>query len=238
MASLLYLAGGLLSLATLGVAKKCTCGDFSGLTLPNIEVLSLDVAVNRTTVAESPGGHSASVRFCQVSIQYTHPGQNDAITTWIGLPLREAKWNGRFLMEGGGGWQAGSPRNVLGPVSNGYTSSSTDGGLNTTATAAEWGMVSEGNVNWPAIIDFSSVALDEAARLGKLATELYFGKGPEYSYWSGCSTGGRRGHMMAQRYPENFDGIVAGCPAFNWHRFVMAEVWPPLLAQFLGKSSL
>ena len=71
--------------------------------------------------------------------------------------------------------------------------------------------------------------------MGKAATELYYGKDPVYSYWNGCSTGGRQGHMMAQRFPEHFDGILASCSAFNWPELQAASGYASFLAQLLGK---
>lgn len=89
--------------------------------------------------------------------------------------------------------------------------------------------MSEGNTNWPALNDFASVALDEAARLGKAATKLYYGEYPVYS------TGGRQGHTMAQRFPEHFDGILAPCSALNWPELQAASGYASFLAQLLGK---
>jgi pimeloyl-ACP methyl ester carboxylesterase len=82
--------------------------------------------------------------------------------------------------------------------------------------------------------DFAAVALADMARLGKAITESYYGKKPEYSYWTGCSTGGRQGLMMAQRYPELYDGIVALAPAINWNSMVPSLYWPQQVMNRLG----
>ena len=71
-------------------------------------------------------------------------------------------------------------------------------------------------------------------RLGKAITESYYGKKPDYSYWFGCSTGGRQGMMMAQRYPELYDGIVALAPAINWNDMVPSLYWPQQVMNRLG----
>jgi hypothetical protein len=205
-------------------ASTCAPSTFQYLTLPNIDIGFLDVAVN-----------TGSTQFCQITIQYTHPGQNDTINTYIGLPLNASSWNNRFQMVGGGGWTAGGLSTIYTPVAAGYTSSSTDAGHTEAETTADWGLVSPGNTNWPALWDFAGVALDEAATLGKLATQLYYGSPPKFSYWNGCSTGGRQGHMMAQRYPDQFDGILAGAPAINWEKFIVQEFWPILMANTLSK---
>lgn len=232
-------------------ALDCSSDTFASLTLETIQITKLNVtALYNTSVSDSSSGastgvgvgiisgstdgSSATVDLCQIAIEYTHPGQYDTVNTWIGLPLDADSWNSRFLMNGGGGWTAGSESVILSPVSSGYSSPSTDGGHSAEQTTAEWGIVSEGNINWPALNDFASVALDDAARLGLLATKIYYGTKPTYSYWNGCSTGGRQGHMMAQRFPEHFDGIVASCSAFNWHKFQTSSFMPDFLAELLG----
>jgi hypothetical protein len=145
------------------------------------------------------------------------------VNTYIGLPLDAAKWNSRFVMNGGGKPIAGGEDIVLTPVANGFSSSSTGGGHNSDQDPSQWGLTSEGNTNWPAFWDFASISLAEAAKLGKLATSLYYGSAPTYAYWNGCSTGGRQGHMAAQRFPAEFDGIVAGTPAINWEKFLLYD---------------
>lgn len=220
------------SLASYARGAPCDASTFGSLTLPNIEVLSLDVVTNTTASSEiSTGGE-----FCQVTVHYTHPGQNDTVNTLIGLPVA-ADWNERFQMVGGGGWGTGYPVNMFAAVAQGYSSTATDGGHENDAPVADWGLVSEGNVNWPLLWNFAVDALNEGASLGKLATELYYGTPAKYSYWNGCSTGGRQGHIMAQQHPEQFDGILAGAPAINWQRFIVQEYWAPLMANLLGKWS-
>lgn len=222
-------------------AQSCTSATFQALDLPGIDVTSINVTISlnesvfAANVASAPTGDGPStVDLCRIAVQYTHPGQNDTVNTYIGLPLDGANWNSRFVMNGGGGWVAGSSDVVLEPVSNGFSSSSTDGSHDNNLQVSEWGLISPGHVNLPALEDFASVALEEAAKLGKSATAMYYGTEPVYSYWNGCSTGGRQGHMAAQRFPEEFDGIVAGCPAINWDRFLLYEVWPVLMANLLG----
>ncbi|KAL6234361.1 tannase and feruloyl esterase-domain-containing protein [Aspergillus navahoensis] len=58
-----------------------------------------------------------------------------------------------------------------------------------------------------------------------MATEIFYGKRPKYSYWNSCSTGGRQGHIMAQRYPAQYDGILAAAPAITWDEFIPSEIW-------------
>lgn len=229
-------------------ASTCTRSRFSSLRLKDIHIKSLNVTAahglstsgrNATggvgIILDIPGIPAPTVDICLITVTYTHPGKHDLVNTYIGLPLDPKNWNSRFVMDGGGGWYAGGESEVLSPVLSGYSSSSTDGGHDNSALTADWGLTSEGKTNWPALQDFSSVAIAEAAKLGQMATKIYFGKVPKYSYWHGCSTGGRQGHAMAQEYPELFDGIVGGAPAVSWDKFAPAGWWAPFMAQLLGK---
>lgn len=81
-------------------------------------------------------------------------------------------------------------------------------------------------MNWFLLQDFASKSLNDMATIGKLVTEIYYGAAPIYSYWNGCSTGGRQGHQLAQTCPTQFNGILATAPAINWAQFVVSEYWP------------
>lgn len=225
----------------------CSPEAFESLSLENIQRISINVTANHnlsTSGRNATGGAGVvddpldvdvpTVDICQITLQYTHPGQQDLINTYIGFPLDAKDWNTRFLMHGGGGWYAGGKSSILTPVLLGYASSSTDGGHDALASAEKWGLTVDGQTNWPALRDFSSDAIFEAAVLGKMATRLYYGLEATHSYWHGCSTGGRQGHAMAQEHPEIFDGIVAGAPAINWDKFVPAGLWGPFVAHLLG----
>jgi hypothetical protein len=73
--------------------------------------------------------------------------------------------------------------------------------------------------------DFAQRAVTETARVSKEVIAAYFGKPPEKSYFAGCSTGGRQANMEAWKYPEDFDGIISGCPCFYAWQWVTAWAW-------------
>jgi hypothetical protein len=174
---------------------------------------------------------------CEVVIRYTHPGYNDSIETVVWLPAAE-HWSGRFLGAGGGGWVTGADNGTLAwAASEGFAVVTTDGGHRADAAIGDWALVSPGNVNWILLQDFASTTLDDAATLGKAVVQAYYREKPTYSYWNGCSTGGRQGHMMAQRYPEQYDGILATASAMNWGRMLMQEFWPQAVMNELGESN-
>lgn len=91
--------------------------------------------------------------------------------------------------------------------------------------ASSWALTPEGNIRWPQLQDFAAVALDDLPNLAKAVITSYYGKPIKYSYWNGCSTGGRQGLLQAQRFPKNFDGIIATAPAINWDTFVPSGQW-------------
>ena len=75
------------------------------------------------------------------------------------------------------------------------------------------------------IRDNAYLGIHEMTVVGKALTDAYYGKAPRYSYFNGCSTGGRQGLSEAQRYPADYDGILAGAPAINWQKLHVAQLW-------------
>jgi len=164
--------------------------------------------------------------FCQVSI-VVEPAIN--IEIWLPLP---SAWTNRFQGVGGGGYAGTITWTGLATaVAGGYATASTDTGHS--AFAPSNGLGGGGfALNQPAdtlnvglIADFAERSELELARKGKALTRAFYGTGPRFSYWTGCSTGGRQGWIMAQRHPEEYDGYLTGAPAFNWDRFIPAELW-------------
>ena len=133
------------------------------------------------------------------------PAKGSTINVELWLP-DAGKWNARFLGLGNGG-SAGHiyPAGFAGPVSGGYAVATTDMG---TAPNADSGI---GNPEvWK---DFGFRATHLMTVVSKQIVKAYYGKDPEYSYFNGGSTGGQQALQEAQRYPEDYDGIVANIPA-------------------------
>ena len=135
------------------------------------------------------------------------------------LPLQR-NWNGRFLQWGDGG-KDGDLDFANHRVAEGYavTNSNTghDNGVEPGASFAF--------NNRQAEIDFGYRAVHLTVMAGKLLVNEYYNQAPAYSYFEGCSQGGRQGLMEAQRYPKDFDGIVAGAPAFAYQALNASGVW-------------
>jgi feruloyl esterase len=135
-------------------------------------------------------------------------------------------WNNRFQMDGNGGW-AGTISNVDGAVRDGYAATSTDTGHDAMKEpGATFAYPGPDNANAARkVIDHGYLAVHETVLLAKKVIRAYYGADPRYSYWVGCSTGGRQGLMEAQRYPEDFDGYVVGAPVLFLSGLQMKAIW-------------
>jgi hypothetical protein len=94
-----------------------------------------------------------------------------------------------------------------------------------------FGMLKVGEPNVPLQKDFAYRSEHLMAVIGKQLVQAFYGTAPQYAYWNGCSTGGRQGLRMAQDYPDDYDGILAGAPAIHWDRFQAGMLWYPLVQQ-------
>jgi len=128
--------------------------------------------------------------------------------------LLPEKWNGKFVFGGGGGF-VGSVVNVAeslyGAVQSGYATVGTDTGHQAHSLDASWGLN-----NMERIVNFGHQAVHRSTVTVKALTRAYYHKDIARNYFIGCSRGGGQALMEAQRYPEDFDGIVSGAPAYNW----------------------
>lgn len=139
-----------------------------------------------------------------------------------------AVWNDRFQMVGNGG-TAGvlSLGAVDAGLRKGFATASTDTGHDAAKEPlATFAYVTPENPNGRRkLIDFAYLSVHETAVLSKQVIQAYYGRPARYSYWVGCSTGGRQGMQEAQRYPEDFDGLVIGAPGLFLTGNVMRRMW-------------
>lgn len=207
----------LLSEASLSPQRPCA----ASVTAPDIDIPGASVlSFSAAEVADYRISGWPTFSFCDVNVTLTHNTAGDKVRVQVWLPLDINDWNGRFQATGGGGFVAGAFSMMLGPaVASGYAAASTDAGLSALDGSELIG-------NSQLITNFASLSLHEMAVVGKVVTEWFYGKPANYSYWNGCSTGGRQGMMEAQKYPYDFDGILALAPAINWDRFMPMDLYP------------
>jgi feruloyl esterase len=189
-------------LGLLVAGRLCVAADCADLARPGLfgstEVRSRSVAADAATGAPAHCELTAVIR----------PVPGSQITAVYRLP---EEWNGRMLGLGGGGW-AGNVllATALPALKRGYATAQTDGGHpGTNGADTAW------TKDPVAVTDFSHRAVHETAVLGKQVVARRYGRDARRNYFQGCSTGGRMGLMETQRYPDDYEGVIAGAPVYS-----------------------
>jgi feruloyl esterase len=147
--------------------------------------------------------------FCRV-IALSRPTSDSEIPIEVWLPIDH--WNGKFMGVGNGGF-AGSIgyQSLAGAVLSGFASGATDTGHKGSATEADWALGHPEK-----IVDFGYRAVHETAVFSQAVVTAFYASAATHTYFSSCSDGGREALMEAQRFPQDYEGILAGAPAYNW----------------------
>ncbi len=172
------------------------CAGLTSLTLPDIKIGEA-VAVPTATSGDIRAAH------CRV-------------TGVIGTEIRFSlllpdNWNGKFMMGGGGGFVGMIDNQAKTTVNDGYATVGTDTGHQGEMFDASWALD-----NVERQVNYGYVAVHRTAETAKAILRHYYGATEKHSYFSGCSNGGRQGLMEAQRFPDDFDGIVVGAPVHDF----------------------
>ncbi|ODU54685.1 MAG: hypothetical protein ABT04_02380 [Granulicella sp. SCN 62-9] len=210
----------LLAVPVFAEASPQSCRNLVSLQLPNTMIASASIVSTESFTPphfHHPIGNLPA--FCRVTAT-TKP----AIRFEVWLPLHT--WNGKFQGVGNGG-TAGSINYLAmsAALRRGYATASTDTGHVNTPPGN--GFDSTWALGHPELVaDFGYRGLHLTTVNGKQITEAFYGKGPAHSYYVGCSKGGQQGLMEAQRFPEDYDGLLVGDPANNWTRhYAGAHLW-------------
>ena len=189
-----------IALASLAGAARAetSCAALAGVTLPHASVTAAVEASAGTVVA------------CKIEVT-SRPTADSDIRIEIWIPKGGA-WNGRYLQLGNGGL-AGSINTAFLQVlaARGFAVAGTDDGHQAQGTDGRWALGHPEK-----IVDFGWRALKETTEAAKALIAAYEGEPASHAYFAGCSDGGREALMEAQRFPDDFDGIVAGAPAANF----------------------
>jgi len=188
-------------------ASADRCGGLAGMELIDFAVSS----AGHVPAADGQPGHCRVLGLIDTEINFE-----------LLLP---DEWNGRFMMGGGGGYVGTVQNSALsygagpGALERGYATVGTDTGHAGTGIAAEWALDHDERQ-----VNFGHRAVHVTAEAARSVIRHYYERPEEYSYFVGCSRGGGQGMMESQRYPDDFDGIVAGAPAYRWTAFTAGFV--------------
>ncbi len=172
------------------------CAQLASVKLPEVRI------TEATPVAAASSG----------AIRAAHCKVNGVIDTEIHFSvLLPDEWNGKFFMGGGGGFVGSVQNSAQSTVNQGYATAGTDTGHQGTATDASWALN-----NIERRVNFGYLAVHRTAEVAKAIVASYYIAPSTRNYFLGCSRGGGQAVMEALRYPDDFDGIVAGAPALDW----------------------
>jgi feruloyl esterase len=194
------------------------CADLASVSIIAGTITHTEVVGAGTfTPPVAPGGTPAAAliastygdlpAFCRVTA-VLRPTDDSDIIVELWMPL--SGWNGKYQAVGNSAFNGSINRgSMAAAMANGYATSSTDTGH--IGNTAQFGLGHPEKV-----VDFGSRSLHLMAAVAKQIIRAHYDEGPRYSYWNGCSAGGRQAMKIAQRFPEDFDGIVAGAPGQDW----------------------
>lgn len=181
---------------TIATAKAEAAGEFAGPRHP-------------FTGADISSFYKQLPAFCRV-VAKAHPTSDSDITIEVWMPLEN--WNGKLQGLANGGFAGAINYLELGAsLQHGYVATGTDTGHTGSPIDAAWALGHPEK-----IIDFGYRGIHEMTRVAKAVIPPFYGSAPKRSYFAGCSDGGREALMEAQRYPDDYDGILAGAPANYW----------------------
>jgi feruloyl esterase len=216
LALILAAPGHSSSIASKGYPKSpapAACESLKSLTLANASIsIARTVGAGpfappSTSPESKPQTLTVSKAFCRIGASLT-PSSDSEIGIEVWMPVEG--WNGNFQAVGNGGFSGAiNYAAMAAALARGYAAASTDTGH--AGGGARWALGHPEKV-----IDFGWRSVHETAVVSKRIVSAFYTAGPRFSYWTGCSAGGRQGMQEAQRFPDDFDGIVAGAPGLDW----------------------
>jgi feruloyl esterase len=206
-----------LTLASVAFAAQ-DCPSLAKLTLPSTTISRAESVPAGSFQPPTGRAIPSLPAFCRVA-GVIAPSPDSSIQFEVWMPA--SGWNGRFQGVGNGGFAGSISYQQMGDaVAHGYTTASTDTGHQATFSDASWA-----RAHPEKIADFGYRAIHGMTANAKTIIRAFYGEGPRHSYFSACSNGGRQALMEAQRYPDDYDGIIAGAPANYWTHLLANSVW-------------
>src|SRR5215467_12665296 len=202
-------------------ALAVPCESLATFSQPHVSVTLAQSVAPGTFTAPGRGGRGANAfaslpSFCRVAATLT-PSSDSDIKIEVWLPA--SGWNGKLQAVGNGAWAGNISYPAMATaLAAGYVTVSTDTG--------HTGGDPKFMVGHPEkLVDFEERSVHEMTVTAKALAAAYYGTAPKQSYFNGCSTGGRQALTAAQRYPLDFDGIVAGAPAIYASHQTAGQIW-------------
>jgi feruloyl esterase len=163
-------------------------------------------------IVGEPSFYKLLPAFCRVVVEAT-PSADSSIKIEVWMPANgQSGWNGKLQGHGNGGFAGEIGYRQLGiAMYRGHAAAGTDTGHAAGGTDASWALGHPEKVT-----DYGYRGIHEMTRVAKAAIKAFYGSDPQHSYFEGCSNGGRQALMEAQRFPDDYDGILAGAPANFW----------------------
>jgi len=213
-----WLRLAIIGLSSLPLLAAAPCESLTSLTLSHTTILTAERRQPGSFTSPSGGRPIPNLpAFCRVT-GALKPSPDSDIRFEVWLP-EASTWNGKFQGYGNGGYAGDIAYNSLADaVSRNYATASTDTGHQATPGAppdAHWALDHPEK-----IVDFGYRAIHETALAAKQIIAAFYGDAPAHSYFNSCSNGGRQALMEAERFPTDYDGIVAGAPANDWTRLL------------------
>lgn len=196
-------------------ARAASCESLASLSLPDTTITKAEVVPAGAFKAPpavgppppidfGPVSYADLPAFCRVSATLKPTSDSD-IRVEVWLPV--SGWNGKYEAVGNGGWAGVISYSAMADaVRGGYATSSTDTGHEGATGTFALGHPEK-------VVDYAYRSEHEMTLKAKAVIQAFYGAAPHYSYWNGCSTGGKQALTEAQRYPGDYDGIIAGAPA-------------------------
>jgi len=205
------------------------CHSLTSLTRPDLTITlaeSVPAGAFKPPASGMPGpplDFSNLPAFCRVAAT-AKPTSDSEIKFEVWMPA--SNWNGKFEGTGNGAWLGAIVYFALADgLRRGYAVANTDTGHVSGGMDASWALGHPEKV-----VDFGYRAVHLMTVEGKAIVNAFYKKNPTFSYWNGCSSGGKQGLKEAQQFPEDYNGIVAGAPANYWTHLLAATVWVGLQA--------
>src|SRR5579871_195447 len=204
--------------AVYGATSAGDCDSLKTLALPDTAITATESVAAGAFSLPGRGGNAAKdlPAFCRVTATIKPTSDSD-IKMEVWLPA--TGWNGKYQGVGNGGWAGSiSYAELIPALKRGYAAASTDTGH----TGAN-GSFALGHPE--KLIDFGYRSEHEMTLKAKAIIAAFYGSAPKLSYFVGCSSGGRQALMEAQRFSNDYDGIIAGAPTNNWTNMMFGRIW-------------